>query len=491
MCLLRPLDFFADSGATQHMSDQRHIMSNFIAVSPGTQVVKGIGNTSLTVLGIGDVRVISCVEGQSIQGRFMAYISFTFNFLLIDIHLLVQGVLKGVLFVPQLGANLFSIGAATRGGAEVFFSGETVSLTKSGRTEIQGQRVGDTLYYLNIKALDVPLVNAIHQASAATSDGKDGQLSTWHHRLAHLNTKTILDMSRQGAAFGIGHLHDDLSSSLCDGCVMGKMHRSPFKTGRNRATEVGQLIHSDVCGPMQVPTPGGSRYFVVFKDDFSRWCVVRLLKQKSQVADCFQEFVAMLKRETGKDVKTLRSDNGGEYFGSSFADWLAKSGIRHESSTPYTPQQNGVAERVIRTLMEAARCQMYAKNVDIELWGEAVASATYVLNRASSTTCSTTPYELWHGKKPDISHLRIFGCRAFVHTPDETRRKLDAKAQLHIFVGYSDTSKGYRCWNPTSRRVITSRDVLFDESKPFRETRPEVINYGTIFPLSDPNLVRT
>lgn len=165
----------------------------------------------------------------------------------------------------------------------------------------------------------------------------------------------------------------------------------------------------------------------------------------------FQDFSAQLKSETGGEIKILRSDNGGEFLSNSFQAWLAKCGIRHETSAPYTPQQNGVAERSIRTIMEAARSMLYAKNIPIEMWGEAVACATYVLNRSSSSSCTATPYELWHRKKPDISHLRVFGSRVFIHIPDATRRKLDAKAVKCIMVGYSDKSKAYRCWNPASR----------------------------------------
>jgi len=118
---------------------------------------------------------------------------------------------------------------------------------------------------------------------------------------------------------------------------------------------------------MQVATPGGSRYFVIFKDDFSGWCVVRFMKHKSEVAELFQCYAAQMETETGKKVKTLRSDNGGEYFPTSFTSWLAKTGIRHESSVSHTPQQNGVSERENRTLMEAARSQMYARKVPLPL----------------------------------------------------------------------------------------------------------------------------
>ena len=257
------------------------------------------------------------------------------------------------------------------------------------------------------------------------------------------------------------------SPTPCEGCLLGKMHRIPFPTGRTRATEIGQLIHSDVCGPMQQITPGGSRYYVIFRDDFSGWCSINIIKHKSEVPDKFMNFAALLKTETRRNVKKIRSDNGGEYCSKEFQDWLAKNGIRHETTAPYTPQQNGVAERANRTIMEAARSQMHAKKIPMELWGEAVTSSVYVLNRSLSSTIHVTPYETWYGKKPNIAYFRTLGSRAFVHVPDSTRHKLDAKAQEVILVGYCNSSKAYRLWNPVTRRIIISRDVIFDEDSPF------------------------
>lgn len=178
-------------------------------------------------------------------------------------------------------------------------------------------------------------------------------------------------------------------------------------------------------------------------------------------------FAALLKTETRRNVKKIRSDNGGEYCSKEFQDWLAKNGIRRETTAPYTPQQNGVAERGNRTIMEATRSQMHAKKIPMELWNEAVSSSVYVLNRSLSSTIHVIPYETWYGEKPNIAYFRTLGSREFVHVPDSTRDKLDAKAQEVILVGYCNSSKAYRLWNPVTRRIIISRDVIFDEDSPF------------------------
>lgn len=171
-------------------------------------------------------------------------------------------------------------------------------------------------------------------------------------------------------------------------CVSGKMQRSPFPVGRTRANEVGQLIYSDVCGPMHVVTPSGSGFFVLFTDDYSGWRCVYFLKQKSEVAETFKAYTGMLRSETGHLIHTLWSDNGGEFTSHSFKNWLSSKGIRFESSAPHTPEQNGVSERANQTVVEACRCLLHAKHLPLELWGEAVANAVYTLNRVRNSISS-------------------------------------------------------------------------------------------------------
>ena len=140
-----------------------------------------------------------------------------------------------------------------------------------------------------------------------------------------------------------------------------------------------------------------------------------------------------------------------------FDAFPASHGIKHQFTVPYTPQQNGVAERKNRSLMEMARRM-------VKRWLEAVMCATYILNRCPTKALqSITPYEAWHGKKPSIGHLRVFGCLAYALVPMQQRRKLDDKAVKCIFVGYSAESKGYRLYHPQSKRILISRDVVFVE----------------------------
>ena len=139
----------------------------------------------------------------------------------------------------------------------------------------------------------------------------------------------------------------------------------------------------------------------------------------------------------------------------------------------------------MRTIVEAARSQLYGRQVPLELWAESVMTATYVLNRSVLSSSTSTPFELWTGRKPDVSYFKVFGSLAFAHIPDALRRKLDPKATECMMVGYCESSKAYRLWDKTKRRVIISRDVTFDETSSQSEHQPEIPqqNYSFLFPM--------
>lgn len=309
------------------MTDQRNILINFVPIETDRWSVSGIGGTNLAVMGQGDVIIVSNVNGKYLKGT-----------------------MRGVLLVPGLGTNLYSIGTATAAGMDVLFTNDAVSFSRHGVTLMEGKRTGKTLYHLNIQAETQPI--EVHTALKTTTVEP---LSVWHQRFGHVNHRTLLKMASLGSTNGLILFNDKTHSDFCKDCLIGKMCRFPFKVGRQRASNVGDLIHTDVCGPFQVTTPGGNRYFVTFKDDYSGWCITRLLKCKSEVTPVLKELIAQIKTETGREVKVIRSDNGGEYLSTELESWMAKLGIRHEKSTPYTPQQNGVAERTNRNILETTR----------------------------------------------------------------------------------------------------------------------------------------
>ena len=249
--------------------------------------------------------------------------------------------------------------------------------------------------------------------------------------------------------------------------MKGKQVRVPFKESSNKRSQCALgLVHSDVCGPMSTPSVGGARYFLTFTDDYTRYSSVYFLRSKTEVPENFAEYEALVENQTGHKIKALWSDNGTEYVNERLSSMQRSCGIKHETTVPYSPQQNGVAVRLNRTLVERARSMLMESHLSVDLWAEAAATAVYLRNRSPTNALSAiTPEEAWSGHKPDLRHLRVFRCRAFAKTPDAHRKKWNAKSQEFIFVGYCEETKGYRLVHPVTKKLTRSRDVVFFEHK--------------------------
>ncbi|BBH01574.1 transposable element gene [Prunus dulcis] len=206
---------------------------------------------------------------------------------------------------------------------------------------------------------------------------------------------------------------------VCSGCAVSKNHRSSFDKERAwRASHPLELIHSDICGPMQTITLGGNRYFLTFIDDHTRMCWVFFLQHKSQAFNIFKRFKSMVELQSGYQIKKLRSDRGGEYTSLDFSKFCEEVGLERQLTVAYSPQQNGVAERKNRTVMEMARAMMHEKKIPLKFWAEAVNTAVYLQNRSpTSALDNSTPFEKFSGRKPGVKHLRIFGSLCYITSP--------------------------------------------------------------------------
>ena len=288
----------------------------------------------------------------------------------------------------------------------------------------------------------------------------------WHQRFGHLSRNNLRLLRDQKLVSGMD-FQSVKELEFCESCAHGKQKRASFPKGQaTRASEILEIVHSDVCGPMQGNSLGGSRYFVTFIDDKSRFTAVYFMKTKDQVLEKFKEYEVMVTSMTEKKIKILRSDNGGEYTSKEFYNYLKEKGIQQQLSVPRAPQQNGVAERMNRTIQEPARSMMHNTEQDKKFWAGAVCTAVMIRNRSPTVSVDNmTRYECFYGRKPDVSHFKVFGCKAYMPVPKENRKKWDSKTKKCIFVGYSITSKGYRLYDPVSRKICVSRDVLFDEDQ--------------------------
>ena len=357
-----------------------------------------------------------------------------------------------MLYVPKLKKRLVSISVITENGKEVVFRDDICSVLINQKKYVLGHKFGK-LWRLN----------TVVSCSFSSADQKK-LLSLWHYRFGHLNYNDVKQLSDKNMVNGLSYVND-VDRDICRGCAMGKQHRMPFpKKSNSKTTQQLELIHSDVCGPMHTESKGGSLYFLLFIDDFSRYSHIYFLKNKSEVYDKFVDFVTMAENLTNKKVKKIRSDNA-EYTSNKFIEFCKKHGIARETSIPYTPEQNGVSERMNRSLVEMARSMLHHADIPLSFWAEAVSTACYLRNRSpTSTFKGETPHERWFGVKPDVEHLRVFGCRVYVHIPDKKRRKLDKKAFDGVFVGYPEGSKGYKIYNLESKKMVSSRDVTFVEN---------------------------
>lgn len=214
----------------------------------------------------------------------------------------------------------------------------------------------------------------------------------------------------------------------------------PFpKQSSSKSKSVLDLIHSDVCGPMQTNSPSGKRYVLTLIDDFSRYTVIYLLREKSEVELKIKEYVEMVKNKFSKQPKVIRSDRGGEYINKNLVEYLAGQGIQIQYTTPYTPQQNDVAERKNRSLIEMARCMLLDADLSYIFWAEAANTANYLQNRLPTRAIDTTPYEKWFKSKAKVKHFQIFGLKCYVHVPAQRRQKLDKVANSMIFMAMMKT----------------------------------------------------
>jgi len=208
------------------------------------------------------------------------------------------------------------------------------------------------------------------------------------------------------------------------------------------------------------------------------------LKSKDQQLDAFKAFKARAERQLNTTLKCIRSDRGTEFFNKAEKKYLEDLGIEHQSSLPYSQQQNGRAERFQQTILNKADSLRHQAGLSEGFWKFAVMAAIYIYNRTPFARADwKTPYELWFRNQPNVSRLRVFGCQAYVHILKEKRSsKLSAKAKEMIFIGYLPSSKGYYFWDPKGHVIVESRDVVFDKSHfPNRKDLPQekVINIST------------
>ncbi|KAK9179751.1 hypothetical protein WN943_028956 [Citrus x changshan-huyou] len=280
-------------------------------------------------------------------------------------------------------------------------------------------------------------------------------------QLGHVSESGLKELEKQGA------LGSDKISTVgfCEECVLRKSSRTRFKTAVHNTKGTLDYIHSDLWGPAQIESLGGACYFLSMINDFSRMVWVYPLRSKDQVFDRFKAWKTLIETQTNRKVRRIRTDNGLKFCNKQFDDLCEKTGILRHKTVMHTPQQNGLAERMNRTLMERVRCMLFHSKLPKTLWVEALSTTCYLINRCPSTAIELkTPYEVWSGKLADYTKLRIFGCTVYAHIK---QGKLEPRALKCAFLGYPSGTKGYKLWCVDLKppKCIISRDVIFNESE--------------------------
>ena len=431
-----------DSGATKHMCSRRKF---FTVLDPSHKENVTLADDFVTSSqGIGS----GTIQFKSPDGKYRT----------IEV--------KDVLYVPDLRTSLISVRVLTQKGFEVVFQQNLCRVIANG-VDILVARLESSLY----------MIDNGGQSAAVGKTGEVDCVHGWHRRMGHRDINAIRTLFKKDLVSGIT-MSECTCKFECEVCLRGKFSRLPFSESKSKTVKVMDLVHTDVCGPMETETPGRKRYYLTFVDDFSKFTIVHLLRNKSEVYNRFCEYVALMLNQVGMKPRILRCDRGGEYIGENVKSFLAKEGIELQLTAPHTPQQNGVAERKNRYLTEMARCMLYDAEMPNQYWGEAILTANYIQNRMTSRKIPTTPYEIFFGIKPNLSHLRIFGQSAYVFIPKQRRRKLDEKAQKLRLIGYDQHSKAYRFVDTNTNKVTISRDSRFLEPNQIKAVGGGSVNGG-------------
>lgn len=425
-----------DSGCSSHMSPLFEFFYNYALLTPPVTI--GWGNeSSSSAIGVGDIAFESTVDGLTKSGYF-----------------------HDVYYVPALGKmTLISLSKLEDKGYNfVNPAPGVVNITREdGVTLIQCFR-RHNLYHMNVTfspSIDTRVDNFTSKVLAFTASNSS-TTTLWHHRLGHYSLPIIKDSLKT--------LDVNITSmDFCPTCPLAKQTRLLFNRRNTRSPVVLNIIHMDLCGPFP-ESIARNKYFFTLTDDFSRFSTLYFIHSKSEVFHCFQIYHAHVTTLHGLPIKAVQTDNGGEFWNGKLDDFCQSLGILQRFTTAHTPQSNGVAERLNRSLLNISRSLMLSVVVKRSLWAEAVAAAAHIRNMLQTSTSQgkLIPWTLWFNKPPPLQQLRVWGCPTYVKTLTYVK-KFEPRATKGMLVGYANSESAYRVFLPSTNKVVISRDVTFNE----------------------------
>ena len=433
-CVAGHDEWILDSACSFHICTNRNWFSSYKPVQKGDVVRMGDDNPC-DIVGIGSVQ-IKTDDGMT-------------------------RTLKNVRYIPGMSRNLISLSTLDAEGYKYSGSDGVLKVSKGSLVCLKGDLNSAKLYVL--RGCTLP---GSDSAVAAVTNDEPSKTNLWHMRLGHMSHHGMAELMKR-------NLLDGCTSSkikFCEHCIFGKHKRVHFNTSVHTTKGTLDYVHADLWGPSRKSSLGGARYMLTIIDDYSRRVWPYFLKQKDDTFAAFKDWKVMIERQTERKVKLLRTDNGGEFCSREFNDYCRSEGIVRHHTIPHTPQQNGVAERMNRTIISKARCMLSNARISKHFWAEAANTACYLINRSPSIPLNKrTPIEVWSGTPADYSQLKVFGCTAYAHVDNG---KLEPRAVKCLFLGYSSGVKGYKLWNPETGKTFMSRSVVFNESVMFTDSLP-------------------
>ena len=422
-----------DSGTSRHMSGFRHRLFNYIETDPVPIITAD--KRAFRAFGKGDM-YIYLPNRDNTNSRVL---------------------LQDVLYAPKMGITLVSISKVTAAGSTVVFTGNVCRIYTKDREVIGEIKVKNGLYRVYTSG------STSASAHAMVDPPETLSVDELHRRLGHVSHDRAKHLVNKGLVEGV-MLEPGSDTVVCESCEWAKGSRKQMSKEREdeRRTAVGDEIHSDLWGKAPVESINHKLYYVSFTDDYSRYTNVYFLARKDETFDAYKAYEAWLFNQHSARIKCLRSDRGGEFRSDEFSAHLKEKGTVRKLVVHDTPEHNGVAERLNRTLLDKVRAMLHDSGLPKFLWAEATAHAVYLKNRTWTRTIGeTTPFELLTGRKPNIGNLHPWGCKVRVHTTSGS--KLDARSSIGRWMGFdAETKDGHRIYWPERRTVSVERSVRFN-----------------------------
>ena len=432
--------WLADSAAAIHVTNRRDAFATYEPL-PNT-IVSGVGGTRIKAAGKGTVYLRSLCDGI--------------------VHTLQ---LNDVFHIPETESNILSVGCWEHkwGRSSLNKYHKVTLITEDDVPIARGPKIANKLYRLSFALAPAPPPDSKPEPACFTSSIEKLPWETLHRRFGHISYSGLEKLVRLDLVDGI-QVDTKSPKPDCIACTEAKLFEAPYGPASRAETKVGELTHVDLWGKYDVRSIHGNQYYLLLIDDAARHITVEFLKRKSQAAQKVKDYMMYLKAR-GASPCAIRMDRGTEFVNEDLRTWTQSQGIQLQMTAPYSPSQNGVAERMNRTLVELARAMLADSKLPEFLWELAVAHAAYLRNMSYTSTPrlgNQTPYQVWHGRKPDASHLREFGAPVWVLSQGQhVQRKMLPKSQRRAYVGYDEGSKAVKYYNAATKNILTSRNYRF------------------------------